>query len=113
MSSSAKRARGSGSVSRHAPAPPDAAADPAALQAFHHHTYFESYAHLAIHQEMLRDTARTGAYREALNACGDDIRGKVVLDVGAGTGVLSSACAVARVARSRGPAPALHRGRGG
>ena len=102
MSSSAKRARGgSGSVSRHAPAPP-AASDPAALQAFHHHTYVESYAHLAIHQEMLRDEARTGAYREALSAC--DIRGKVALDVGAGTGVLSSACAVARVARSRGPA---------
>jgi hypothetical protein len=112
MSSFAKRARGGSVVSRHPPAPP-AASDPAALQAFHHHTYFESYAHLAIHQEMLRDEARTGAYKDALSACADDIRGKVVLDVGAGTGVLSSACAVARVARSRGPATPRRSGRGG
>ena len=90
----AKRARaGGGSVARHPPAPPaDAAGDPAALQAYHHTVYFDSYAHLAIHQEMLRDEARTLAYRDALKACADDIRGKVVLDVGAGTGVLSSAC---------------------
>jgi protein arginine N-methyltransferase 6 len=92
--SDAKRARcggaaASGGVHRHAPAPPQA--DAAALQDFHHRTYFESYAHLAVHQEMLRDEERTLAYKRALEAAADDIRGKAVLDVGCGTGVLSSA----------------------
>jgi hypothetical protein len=86
--SDAKRPRSSaGGVHRHAPAPPQA--DQAALQAFHHGVYFESYAHLAVHEEMLRDEERTLAYKRALEEC--DIRGKVVLDVGCGTGVLSSA----------------------
>ena len=89
--SEAKRARVAGhAVPRHAPLPPPGA-DPAQIQAFHHEQYFAGYAGLAVHQEMLRDEARTLAYKSALEACADDIRGKVVLDVGCGTGVLSSA----------------------
>jgi protein arginine N-methyltransferase 6 len=103
---------GAGGVHRHAPAPPQA--DAQALQAFHHSVYFESYAHLAVHQEMLRDETRTLAYKQALEACAEEcIRGKVVLDVGCGTGVLSSACTLraaclcalqaARCVRARSP----------
>jgi len=43
----------------------------------------------AIHREMLSDRRRTLAYRDALQRCGALIEGKVVLDVGCGTGILS------------------------
>ncbi len=52
--------------------------------------YFESYAHLGIHEEMLR-CRRTDAYLAAIRS--GAVRGKSVLDVGAGTGVLAIACA--------------------
>jgi len=51
--------------------------------------YFESYAHYGIHEEMLKDVVRTGCYRDAICSNGDMFRGKVVLDVGCGTGILS------------------------
>ncbi|CAI5974041.1 unnamed protein product [Closterium sp. NIES-64] len=51
--------------------------------------YFDSYANLGIHQEMIQDEVRTCAYRDALMRHADRIRGKVVVDVGCGTGILS------------------------
>ena len=52
-------------------------------------TYFDSYSHLGIHREMIGDAARTGAYLDAIEAHRPQIEGKVVLDVGCGTGILS------------------------
>ena len=39
-----------------------------------------------IHEEMLNDEARVDAYRQALSSLSEE---KVVIDVGAGTGILS------------------------
>ena len=49
-------------------------------------SYANSYAHFAIHHEMLSDKVRTESYREALLA---GVQGKHVLDLGCGTGILS------------------------
>lgn len=57
--------------------------------------YFESYADVSIHEEMIADTVRTDTYRKAIFNIQSQIEGKVVLDVGAGTGVLSVFCAQA------------------
>lgn len=51
--------------------------------------YFGGYSGLGIHRTMLADTARTDTYRAALERNPSTIAGKVVLDVGCGTGVLS------------------------
>ena len=51
--------------------------------------YFNSYSHFGIHEEMLKDQGRTHAYRDALLKNAHIIKGKVVLDVGCGTGILS------------------------
>lgn len=51
--------------------------------------YFNSYAHLSIHEDMLRDDVRTEAYLRAIEGAADLFRGKIVLDIGCGTGVLS------------------------
>ena len=72
-------------VSAHPPAPP-ADVGEAELQRWHHEQYFSAYADTAVHVEMLRDRERTLAYQKALERHCD---GKVVLDVGCGTGVLS------------------------
>jgi predicted RNA methylase len=48
--------------------------------------YFRGYEDPEIHREMLQDEARVEAYRVALNLLSP---GKVVIDVGAGTGILS------------------------
>lgn len=52
-------------------------------------TYFDSYAHIGIHREMIGDEARTGAYLKAIEGHSEFLKGKVVLDVGCGTGILS------------------------
>ena len=49
--------------------------------------YFGGYSHYSIHETMLKDRPRTESYRDALEAC--DLKGKIVLDVGCGTGILS------------------------
>lgn len=64
--------------------------------------YFESYAGLAIHEEMLKDQPRVDAYRKAIEFHGNDWvqTGDVtVIDVGAGTGLLSIFCAQADAER--------------
>eukprot|EP00899_Mesostigma_viride_P024771 jgi/Mesvir1/5479/Mv15529-RA.1 len=55
--------------------------------------YFTSYAHIAIHEDMLKDESRTCTYLDAVEQCAELIAGKVVIDVGCGTGVLSIFCA--------------------
>eukprot|EP01101_Sappina_pedata_P001050 TRINITY_DN11163_c0_g1_i1.p1 TRINITY_DN11163_c0_g1~~TRINITY_DN11163_c0_g1_i1.p1 ORF type:complete len:332 (+),score=189.38 TRINITY_DN11163_c0_g1_i1:1338-2333(+) len=51
--------------------------------------YFNSYAHFGIHEEMLKDSVRTKSYRNAIISNKKLFKGKTVLDVGCGTGILS------------------------
>merc|ERR1712015_491013 len=51
--------------------------------------YFDSYAHFGIHEEMLKDEVRTLTYRNSMWHNKHLFKGKVVLDVGCGTGILS------------------------
>lgn len=51
--------------------------------------YFDSYSHYGIHMDMLKDTHRTTSYRDAMWRNTHLFKGKVVLDVGCGTGILS------------------------
>ena len=51
--------------------------------------YVDSYAHFAIHEEMLKDRARTDAYEQAISRSASLFRGKTVLDVCCGTAILS------------------------
>jgi len=51
--------------------------------------YFDSYSHHAIHEEMLKDEVRTRTYEMAIKQNPHLFEGKIVLDVGCGTGVLS------------------------
>jgi 2-polyprenyl-3-methyl-5-hydroxy-6-metoxy-1,4-benzoquinol methylase len=44
---------------------------------------------LGIHEEMLKDTVRTGSYRAAIINNPHLFKDKTVLDVGCGTGILS------------------------
>lgn len=54
-----------------------------------HDYYFGSYSSSYIHEEMLKDKERTLAYKRAIERNGDDFKGKIVMDIGAGTGILS------------------------
>jgi SAM-dependent methyltransferase len=49
----------------------------------------DSYGHHGIHEEMLKDKARTLCYRDAILRSRALFQDKVVLDVGCGTGILS------------------------
>uniref|UniRef100_A0A0N5C781 type I protein arginine methyltransferase n=1 Tax=Strongyloides papillosus TaxID=174720 RepID=A0A0N5C781_STREA len=51
--------------------------------------YFNSYAHYGIHEEMLKDEVRTKTYRDSIYQNRHLFKDKIVLDVGAGTGILS------------------------
>jgi len=51
--------------------------------------YFESYSNFYIHEEMLKDKVRTESYQSAIENNPEAFKGKVVLDIGCGTGVLS------------------------
>ncbi|MCD7457326.1 putative protein arginine N-methyltransferase 6 [Datura stramonium] len=61
--------------------------------------YFNSYAHVGIHEEMIKDRVRTDSYRNAIFQHQNFIAGKVVVDVGCGTGILSIFCAQAGARR--------------
>ena len=61
--------------------------------------YFDSYAHFGIHEEMLKDKVRTTSYRNAMIHNSHLFKGKVVLDVGCGTGILSMFAAKAGAAK--------------
>lgn len=73
---------------------------------FNYHSYADSYAHfgeysvsldvcyslnfiIGIHEEMLKDSVRTGSYQRAIADNPHLFKGKTVLDVGCGTGILS------------------------
>lgn len=51
--------------------------------------YFNSYGHFSVHEAMLKDEIRTTAYRKAIVENPHLFKGKTVLDVGCGTGILS------------------------
>jgi len=51
--------------------------------------YFDSYAHFGIHEEMLKDEVRTLSYRNSMYHNKHLFKGKIVLDIGCGTGILS------------------------
>jgi SAM-dependent methyltransferase len=57
--------------------------------------YFKSYEDIRTHELMLRDRPRMVAYRDAILRNAEAIRGKTVLDVGCGTGILSMLAAKA------------------
>ncbi|XP_047950895.1 protein arginine N-methyltransferase 1.1 [Salvia hispanica] len=57
--------------------------------------YFDSYSHFGIHEEMLKDVIRTKTYQNVIYKNSFLFKDKVVLDVGAGTGILSLFCAKA------------------
>lgn len=60
--------------------------------------YFKAYSYNSIHETMLKDTVRTETYRDFIYDNKQLFKGKVVLDVGCGTGILSMFCAKAGAA---------------
>lgn len=61
--------------------------------------FFSSYGAAYVQAEMLQDDVRTTAFRDAILGNRQAFEGKVVLDVGAGTGILSFFAAQAGAAR--------------
>ncbi|XP_029937409.1 protein arginine N-methyltransferase 2 isoform X2 [Myripristis murdjan] len=55
--------------------------------------YFGSYGTLRLHLEMLSDKSRTETYRQVILNNSSCLRGKVLMDLGCGTGIISLFCA--------------------
>lgn len=70
------------------PPMPDTTAKVSAEEMTSKDYYFDSYAHFGIHEEMLKDEVRTLTYRNSMYENKHLFKGKVVLDVGCGTGIL-------------------------
>ena len=51
--------------------------------------YFQFYGYLSQQQNMMQDFVRTSTYQKAINGNFSDFNDKIVLDVGAGSGILS------------------------
>lgn len=51
--------------------------------------YFQFYGYLSQQQNMMQDYVRTATYQRAIHSNSADFKDKVVLDVGAGSGILS------------------------
>ena len=51
--------------------------------------YFQFYGYLSQQQNMMQDYIRTSTYQKAILSNLTDFRDKIVLDVGAGSGILS------------------------
>ena len=51
--------------------------------------YFQFYGYLSQQQNMMQDFVRTSTYQKAIHSNLSDFRDKIVLDVGAGSGILS------------------------
>lgn len=51
--------------------------------------YFQFYGYLSQQQNMMQDFVRTSTYQKAIHSNMGDFHNKVVLDVGAGSGILS------------------------
>lgn len=54
-----------------------------------HYAHITFFLIIGIHEEMLKDSVRTGSYRNAIINNPHLFKGKTVLDVGCGTGILS------------------------
>ncbi|TSM60515.1 Protein arginine N-methyltransferase 2 [Bagarius yarrelli] len=54
--------------------------------------YFSSYGTLKLHLEMLSDRPRTETYRQVIVSNSAALKGKVVMDLGCGTGIISLFC---------------------
>lgn len=61
--------------------------------------YFQFYGYLSQQQNMMQDFVRTSTYQKAIHGNFIDFNGKIVLDVGAGSGILSFFAAQAGAAK--------------
>lgn len=61
--------------------------------------YFQFYGYLSQQQNMMQDFVRTSTYQKAIHGNFNDFNGKTVLDVGAGSGILSFFAAQAGAAK--------------
>eukprot|EP00747_Dinoflagellata_sp_TGD_P186079 gnl/TRDRNA2_/TRDRNA2_42929_c0_seq1.p1 gnl/TRDRNA2_/TRDRNA2_42929_c0~~gnl/TRDRNA2_/TRDRNA2_42929_c0_seq1.p1 ORF type:complete len:673 (-),score=114.85 gnl/TRDRNA2_/TRDRNA2_42929_c0_seq1:123-2117(-) len=61
--------------------------------------YFKDFSKLFCHEGMMSDETRTSAYHRAILGNRPDFEGKVVMDVGSGSGILAFFCVQAGAAR--------------
>jgi hypothetical protein len=72
---------------------PDALPKPSVVSEACNAVYYDSYGNISVHALMLKDKPRMEMYSRALAQSKTAIEGKIVIDVGSGTGVLSMICA--------------------